>query len=53
MMNDELRKLLEQGEISKFDIKAMLKKGELTVDDLIDLLRRYAKFMQNIKDIIF
>lgn len=52
-MSDELRKLLEQGEISKFDIKNMLEKGELTIDDLIDLLRRYVKFMQTIKDIIF
>lgn len=52
-MNEELRKLLEQGEISKYDIKDMLKKGELSIDDLIDTLRRYAKFMQNIKDIIF
>ena len=53
MTIEKFRDMLERGEISKFDIKEMLKTGVFTIDDIIDTLRKYAKFVRNIKDNLF
>ena len=49
---NEFKKLLEQGSISKYDIKEMLNKGELTIDDLIGMLKDYAHLVNSLKELL-
>jgi hypothetical protein len=52
MNRKELKKELDNGKLTHTDIKTLLIYNEITIDDLISVLRDYVSTVKNIKEVI-